>query len=68
MEVPVSVVQLIKWGALSAEMAAYMWICLENGQSVFFSGETASGKTTMLNACLCFVNPKSKIYTAEDTA
>ncbi len=45
-----------------------MWICLENGQSVFFSGETASGKTTMLNACLCFVNPKSKIYTAEDTA
>lgn len=68
MEVPVSVVQLIKWGALSAEMAAYMWICLENGQSIFFSGETASGKTTMLNACLCFVNPKAKIYTAEDTA
>lgn len=67
-EVPVSIIQLIGWGAVNAEMAAYMWMCLENGMSVFFSGETASGKTTMLNACLAFVNPKSKVFTAEDTA
>ncbi|NYT18973.1 MAG: type II/IV secretion system ATPase subunit [Methanosarcinales archaeon] len=67
-EVPVSIIELIMWGAISSEMAAYMWMCLENGMSVFFSGETASGKTTMLNACLAFVNPKSKIFTAEDTA
>jgi flagellar protein FlaI len=67
-EVPVSIIQLINWGALSPEMAAYMWMCLENGMSVFFSGETASGKTTMLNACLSFVNPKAKIFSAEDTA
>ncbi|MEZ5334882.1 MAG: type II/IV secretion system ATPase subunit [Methanolobus sp.] len=67
-EVPVSIIQLIGWGALDAEMAAYMWMCLENGMSIFFSGETASGKTTMLNACLAFVNPTSKIFSAEDTA
>ncbi|WP_135609958.1 type II/IV secretion system ATPase subunit [Methanococcoides sp. AM1] len=67
-EVPVSIIELIMWGAISCEMAAYMWMCLENGMSVFFSGETASGKTTMLNACLAFVNPKSKMFTAEDTA
>ncbi|WMW22209.1 type II/IV secretion system ATPase subunit [Methanolobus mangrovi] len=67
-EVPVSIIQLITWGALSAEMAAYMWMCLENGMSIFFSGETASGKTTMLNACLAFVNPRSKVFSAEDTA
>ncbi|KGK98380.1 hypothetical protein LI82_11790 [Methanococcoides methylutens] len=67
-EVPVSIIELIMWGAISCEIAAYMWICLENGMSIFFSGETASGKTTMLNACLAFVNPKSKIFTAEDTA
>jgi flagellar protein FlaI len=67
-EVPVSIIQLINWGALDAEMAAYMWMCLENGMSIFFSGETASGKTTMLNACLAFVNPRAKIFSAEDTA
>lgn len=67
-DVPVSIIQLINWGALDSKMAAYMWMCLENGMSIFFSGETASGKTTMLNACLAFVNPKSKIFSAEDTA
>jgi len=67
-ETPVSIIQLIDWGALNCEMAAYMWMCLENGMSIFFSGETASGKTTMLNACLSFINPKSKIYSTEDTA
>lgn len=67
-ETPVSVIQLIDWGAFSVEMAAYMWMCLENGMSIFFSGETASGKTTMLNACLSFVNPKAKVFSSEDTA
>ncbi len=67
-EVPVSIIQLINWGALDVNMAAYLWMCMENGQSIFFSGETASGKTTMLNACLPFINRKHKIYSAEDTA
>ncbi len=67
-DVPVSIIQLINWGALDCNMAAYMWMCLENGMSIFFSGETASGKTTMLNACLAFVNPRAKIFSAEDTA
>ncbi len=67
-DVPVSIIQLINWGSVDSMTGAYMWICLENGMSVFFSGETASGKTTMLNACLPFINRKSKIFTVEDTA
>ena len=67
-DVPVSIVQLINWGSIDAMLAAYMWLCLENGMSIFFSGETASGKTTMLNACLPFINRKLKIFSVEDTA
>lgn len=67
-DVPVSIIDLINWGAIDVNMAAYLWICMENGMSIFFSGETASGKTTMLNACLPFINHKHKIYSAEDTA
>jgi len=67
-EVPVSIIQLINWGAINVDLAAYLWICMENGMSIFFSGETASGKTTMLNACLPFISKKHKIYSAEDTA
>jgi flagellar protein FlaI len=67
-EVPVSIIQLINWGAFNVELAAYLWICMENGMSIFFSGETASGKTTVLNACLPFISKKHKIYSTEDTA
>ncbi len=67
-DVPVSIIQLINWGSIDSKVAAYIWICLENGMSVFFSGETASGKTTMLNASLPFIDRKSKIYSVEDTA
>ncbi|CAG1005024.1 partial Putative conjugal transfer protein, partial [Methanosarcinales archaeon] len=68
MEVPASIPQLIKWGSVDANLCAYLWLLLENQMSIFFSGETASGKTTMLNAALPFISSKSKMYTVEDTA
>jgi len=64
---PISITQLIAWGTLSAEIAAYLWIALEYGMSVFVCGETASGKTTLLNAIIPFIKPGSKIFSAEDT-
>jgi flagellar protein FlaI len=67
-DVPLSVGQITKWGTLSPELAAYLWLCLENEQTVFVVGETASGKTTTLNAIMTFIPRDSKIYTAEDTA
>ncbi|MDP6157020.1 MAG: type II/IV secretion system ATPase subunit [Candidatus Thermoplasmatota archaeon] len=66
-ERPPTMIQLIKWGTFSAAMAAYVWLCLEHKMSLFMSGETASGKTTSLNAMLNFINYNSKIFTAEDT-
>ena len=67
-ETPLSVNQITDWGTLSPELAAYLWLCLENERTVFVVGETASGKTTTLNAILSYIPRNSKIYTAEDTA
>ena len=67
-EVPLSINQITKWGTLSPELAAYLWLCLENEQTVFVVGETASGKTTTLNSIMSFIPRDSKIYSAEDTA
>ncbi len=64
---PLSITQIVKWGTMSAATAAYIWLCLEHGQSVFVCGETASGKTTSLNAFLPFIKPEEKVFTAEDT-
>jgi flagellar protein FlaI len=67
-DVPLSIFQITAWNTLSPELAAYLWLCLENEQTVFVVGETASGKTTTLNAITSFIPDDSKIYTAEDTA
>jgi flagellar protein FlaI len=67
-DVPLSAFQIAKWGTLSPELCAYLWIALENERTVFVVGETASGKTTTLNAVTSFIPQDSKIYTAEDTA
>ena len=66
-EETISVIQLINWGTMSAQQAAYIRICLEYGMSVLVSGETESGKTTTLNAILPFIDHNVKIYSAEDT-
>lgn len=66
-EVPVSITQIIMWGTMSAELAAYMWLALEHGMNIFVCGETASGKTTTLNACSAFIKPDDKVYTVENT-
>jgi len=38
-----------------------------NGMNVFVSGETASGKTTLMNAVTTFIHPLAKVITIEDT-
>lgn len=64
---PISITQLVAWNTLSAQEAAYLWLCLEEGMSIFFCGETASGKTTTMGSVFPFIKHDSKIYTAEDT-
>jgi archaeal flagellar protein FlaI len=64
---PISITQLLEWNTLSAEAAGYLWLCLEHGMSMFLCGEAACGKTTTLNALLPFIDPRSKVYSAEDT-
>ena len=64
---PVSIINLIQWGSMSALEAAYLWMLLEYGFSIWFCGETASGKTTAMRAACVFINPKAKIISIEDT-
>ncbi|MEE8358789.1 MAG: type II/IV secretion system ATPase subunit [Candidatus Hydrothermarchaeales archaeon] len=64
---PLSIVQIVAWGTISAQMAAYLWMCLESGMSLFICGETASGKTTTLNALNVFIPSSYKIFSVEDT-
>ena len=64
---PFSILDLVNSGTLSFEMASYLSLMLGAGMNTFVSGETASGKTTMLNAISTFIPPASKIVSIEDT-
>lgn len=66
-DTPLSVMELIQFGALNYEMAAYLSIILQEQMNVWVSGETASGKTTLLNAITTFIPPEAKIVSIEDT-
>jgi flagellar protein FlaI len=67
-EDPYSIIDLINLGTFSEEMAAYLWLCLENRASIMVLGGTAAGKTTALNSLACLIKPGSKIITIEETA
>jgi len=64
---PMSILDLVAGGTLTEEMAAYISLMLGAGMNTFVSGETASGKTTMLNAISTFIPPIHKIVSIEDT-
>ncbi|MDD3398940.1 MAG: type II/IV secretion system ATPase subunit [Candidatus Methanomethylophilaceae archaeon] len=66
-ENPFTPVDMIRFKTMSTEMMAYVWICIEFGNSIMVCGGTASGKTTTLNASLLFIPPQMKIVSIEDT-
>ncbi|MCD6312498.1 MAG: type II/IV secretion system ATPase subunit, partial [Thaumarchaeota archaeon] len=67
-EKPFSITELIENNLLSPEMAAYFWMLIEHKANILVAGATGSGKTTILNALSCFVKPRMKIVTCEETA
>lgn len=64
---PISIFQLVEFGTCTYQMLAYLSLTIGNGMNVFVSGETASGKTTLLNAVTAFIHPMAKIISIEDT-
>ena len=66
-ETPLSVFEILEFGTINYQMLAYLSLAIGNGMNVFVSGETASGKTTLLNAVTTFIPPLSKVLSLEDT-
>jgi flagellar protein FlaI len=64
---PLSIIDIINSGGIDHTMAAYLSLMVAEGMNIFVSGETASGKTTLLNALAAFVPPDAKIVSIEDT-
>ncbi|WP_444454352.1 CpaF family protein [Rhodobacter capsulatus] len=59
---------LVRFGAFTEEMAAYLQAAVATRLNVIVSGGTGSGKTTTLNALSSFIDNSERILTIEDTA
>lgn len=66
-EDPFTPIDLIRLGTYTPEQLAYFWMAVENKMNFMMIGETASGKTTTMNAILMFIPPEAKIVSIEDT-
>ena len=63
-----SIDDLVRFGAFSEEMAAYLQSAVATRLNIIVSGGTGSGKTTTLNALSSFIDNSERILTIEDTA
>ena len=59
---------LVRFGAFTEEMAAYLQAAVSTRLNIIVSGGTGSGKTTTLNALSSFIDNHERILTIEDTA
>ncbi|KYH40854.1 MAG: secretion system protein E [Candidatus Bathyarchaeota archaeon B26-2] len=67
-EDPLTIIDLIQNETISLEVAAYLWLLVENKFSSMIIGATGAGKTTALNAIAGLIHPQQKIITIEEVA
>ncbi len=69
---PLSIIDLINYGTLTTEVAAFLWLAVEGVETrpanILISGGTGSGKTSTLNVLASFIPETERVITIEDTA
>src|SRR3989338_623835 len=64
---PWTITTLIKSSTISVDVAALVWLCIQNELSLIVSGGTGSGKTSFLNAMAAFIPANQRVISIEDT-
>jgi len=64
---PWTITKFIKDNTISVQVAAFLWLAVQNELSILVAGGTGSGKTSMLNVISNFFPPNQRIISIEDT-
>ena len=62
-----SAADLLASGSTNAEALAFLWLAFQSDSSVLVAGNTASGKTTLLDALLGFIPLNERMLVIEET-
>ena len=65
---PLKVSDLVSFGSITDEIAAFLDTCVKLRKNIVISGGTGSGKTTLLNILSSFLPNRERIVTIEDAA
>lgn len=65
---PFGVQDLVNFGSMTEDMAAFLEACVASKLNIVVSGGTGSGKTTLLNVLSGFIPADERIITIEDAA
>lgn len=65
---PLTVDDLIRFGTMTPEIAAFLKACVEARLNIVISGSTGAGKTTLLNVLSSFIPGDERIVTIENAA
>ena len=64
---PWTITSFMKSKTVSSDVAALIWLCIQNELSLLVAGGTGSGKTSFLNAMAGLIPANQRIITIEDT-
>lgn len=64
---PWTITSFIKSKTVTSDVAALIWLCMQNELSLLVAGGTGSGKTSFLNAMAGLIPASQRIVTIEDT-
>ena len=67
-EDPLTIDDLVRFGSISQEGAAFLETCVKARLNIVVSGGTGSGKTTLLNVLLAFIPAEERLIIVERTA
>ncbi len=66
--IDLSIDQLVQFGTLTKHMAEFLQACVVARLNILITGNTSSGKTTLLNILTSFIPGHERIITIEDAA
>jgi archaeal flagellar protein FlaI len=64
---PWTITDFISNKTVNMEVAAFLWLCMQYELNMIVAGGTSSGKTSLMNAVLPFIQPNHRIVSIEDT-